>query len=283
MKRMIVLFVLLLGVQITFAQEATETPVCTVSIDGSNVDFTGCNLDDINKVFAVIEEQIAGGFTQVKAPQPVLVGKSGNWDVSLFVGSNDQNKQWGIDIGSKELQLAPDVWPVPFNVDNTGYSSANGYKYDMNLSSNTLCAQQAPCPVLVESNFYRAITADGVVPALGWKCSADNAILRGCALVITNIGTVTANFESHFESGFTITGPFYNGGTLVDTDRKAIEPARQALPVAMWAMMSNIVYSMMEKDNCSDGDGCDSVDITWFVVSGNVPVMKIHTVYPPTK
>lgn len=281
MKRILILFVFLFGVQITFAQEATETPVpCTVSRDGDNVDFTGCNIDDINKVFSVLEEQIAGGFTQVKAPQPVLVGRSGDWEVSLFVGSNDQQKQWGIDIGSNELQLAPDKWVKPFNEDNAGFAATNGYEYDLNKSSNTLCAQSAPCPVLIDSNSYRLTSADGVIPALGWKCSADSATHKGCAILITNIGNVTANFESHFESGFSIAGKFYNGGLLVDKDRKTIEPGRQALPVAMWAMMSNVVHSMMEGDNCSQESGCDAVDMTWFVVSGNVPVMKVHTVYP---
>lgn len=284
-------FLILLVSSFTLVAAAQETPTpsggCTLETVDGQVEIVGdmsaCSLEDINDMYKFLEEQVAGGFDVVELPTPILVGKSGVWDVELYLGATDQHKQIAMELG--QLTIDPVTWSGPFNVDTAGYSSRNGFEYDASQGSNSLCEQKAPCSLIVNPSYFRLTSADGVIPSLGWKCNIREVSVLGCAVSIWQVGDA-ANLPSRFENGFSMTGQYFNGGTLVDGEGNPLPDGKQALPIAMNALMSLAVHNMVNVDggvneggNCSREEGCDGVQLTIIIVSGNEMLMKASTIY----
>lgn len=285
-----VLFLFLVSVTAVSAQEVTPTlsgEGCTLESTAGTVSIVGdmsqCSLESFNDMFEFLEEQVAGGFDFVELPSPVLVGMSGVWEIEFYQGMTNTLKQVAVELG--QLEIDPVTWSAPFNVDTAGYSSRNGFEFDTSQGSNSLCEQKAPCNLIVNPSYFRLVSADGVIPSLGWKCSVDPELVLGCSVSIWQVGDA-ADFPSRFENGFSITGAYFNGGPLVDGEGNPLPEGKQALPVAMNAMTSMVVHNMTnveggvnEGGNCSRAEGCNGVQLTIYIVSGNQLLMKATTVY----
>jgi hypothetical protein len=180
-----------------------------------------------------------------------------DWLIKYFVGVTSEMKAWVFPV------LDPVLWPMFPNVDNGKYLASQGVEYGEDL--DTFCQQGQTCDFVVAARHYRLYTGDydfaGVV-----ACVAKDR--RGCAFMVVNVGEVTAIFrDQHFDTGFTVTGRYWDGNYL---------------PQAIWAVLSHASNNMLNLNsslnpspinnagaNCSVPEGCLSVENTFVLISGN--------------
>lgn len=197
-----------------------------------------------------------------ETPKPVSVaGSSGKlgeeWKIEYFSGATLQMKAWVFQ------PLDPVLWPMFPNVDNGKYLASQGVEYGEDL--DTFCQQGQICDFVVAARHYRLYTGDYNFTGVG-TCVAEDR--RGCALMVVNVGDVTAIFRNqNFDTGFTVTGRYWDGNYLSQ---------------AIWATLSYASNNMLNLNstlnpspinnagaNCSVPEGCLSVENTFVVISGN--------------
>jgi hypothetical protein len=190
----------------------------------------------------------------------------GQWTVSYFTGATQLMKDFvftDIIPGWKEF---PNVdWPAG------KFLASNGLEYGQELSD--FCQKDVTCDFPVAARSFRTITADYNISGIGSCREGGTGI--GCALIIVNMGDVTASFRYQMvDTGHTITGLYWNGN---ENDQA----------ISAWA--SHITYRMIGVPtnnpanpgaSCSVPTGCKGVDITFAILSGNELLVRGHTVYP---
>jgi hypothetical protein len=192
------------------------------------------------------------------ATQVAVTAVSNTWDIQYFDGVTGEMKDWIFN------ELDPAGWPEFPNVDNGNYKAAQGLEYGEDLT--TFCQYQETCDFVVPARHYRIYSGDYTFEGVGsCKGSVEG---KGCALMVVNVGEVTASFEDqHFDSGFTVWGRYWDG---------------KYLNQAIWAGLSHVSNNMLNLDstlnpngttnagaNCSVPSGCTSVEATFVVTSGN--------------
>lgn len=185
-------------------------------------------------------------------------GTTSKWEIQYFAGVTDEMKDWTF----KELD--PEVWPEFPNVDNGSYKAAQGLEYGEDLT--TFCQYKETCDFVVPARHYRIYSGDYSLDGVG-SCE-EGETGKGCALMVINVGEVTASFEDqHFDAGFTVWGRYWDG---------------KYLNQAIWAGLSHVANNMLNLDstlnptnitnagaNCSVPGGCISLEATFVVTSGN--------------
>lgn len=184
----------------------------------------------------------------------------GEWMIQYFGGATDEMHDWTFS------KLDPATWSAFPNVDNGSYPASQGLEYGEDLT--TFCQFQETCDFVVPARHYRLYSGDYELDGVG-SCYARDQ--RGCALMVVNVGEVTASFEDQtFDAGFTVWGRYWDGNYL---------------PQAIWAGLSHVANNMMNLSstlnpggtnagaNCSVPDGCSSVEATFVVTSGNEILM----------
>lgn len=127
------------------------------------------------------------------------------------------------------------------------------------------------CTNVVAPGHYMLYTGDGNIPQL-WDGVGD----PGHALSIWNVGDVEARLDGIFFQGWRLTGRFWNG---------------DALPYGIVALHSHAANNMHDLEsalnpsgfanaggNCSSPDGCEVVEHTVVIASGNAPLAIINFV-----
>lgn len=179
----------------------------------------------------------------------------GQWKVQYFTGATALMKGFQFTDFVPGWKEFPNVdWPAG------KFLAKNGLEYGQELSD--FCQQDQTCDFPVAARSYRTITADYNVSGIGECHEAGTGI--GCALIIVNMGDVTASFRKQMvDTGHTITGLYWNGDEIDQA-------------VSAWA--SHVVYRMVGVPggnpanpgaNCSVPTGCKGVNITFAVTSGN--------------
>ncbi len=189
--------------------------------------------------------------------------KVGNWTILRYTGVTAEMEDWFFN------DLSPADWPEFPNVDNDvlGVPASQGLEYGEDLS--VFCQYKETCDFVVPAMHYRIYSGDYSLDGVGGCTSAEGV---GCALMVVNVGTVTASFEDQmFDAGFTVAGRYWDGAFL---------------PQAIWAGLSHVSNNMLNMDstlnpatitnagaNCSVPGGCESVEATFVVISGNQILM----------
>lgn len=185
----------------------------------------------------------------------------GSWEIQYFAGATSEMKQWDFP------SLFPAVWPEFPNVDNGQYPASQGLEYGEDLS--VFCQQSELCDFIVPARHYRLYTGDYKFDSVG-ECFGEGK--KGCALAVFNVGEVTASFEDQWmDAGFTVAGRYWDGNYLSQ---------------AIWALLSHASSNMLNMDsdlnpsvitnagaNCSVVPGCESVENTFVITSGNQILM----------
>lgn len=191
------------------------------------------------------------------APPSANDVKIGDWEITYYKGATSEMKNW------KFSNLEPIVWPEFPNVDNGVYLASQGLEYGEDLT--TFCQYKETCDFVVPARHYRLYTGDYKLDGVG-SCFGEGK--KGCALMVINVGEITASFEDQtFDAGFTVWGRYWDG---------------KFLPQAVWALLSHASNNMLNMDsilnpttitnagaNCSVVDGCLSVENTFVIISGN--------------
>jgi hypothetical protein len=166
--------------------------------------------------------------------------------------------------------LEPGLWPEFPNVPNSlvpSFAPANGLEYGM---AEHLFAGAIPgnASIVVAARGYVLITGDYNFPGYASCTASDGA---GCAILLFNVGEESATFVGTLSNVFLVSGRYFNGDTL---------------PVAVSALGSHILYNMTSLvqgvnpgANCSSAFGCTAVEMKFFVLSGNVPLVTGHVFY----
>jgi len=193
----------------------------------------------------------------------------GQWTVSYFTGATRMMKDFRFTDFQSGWKEFPNVdWP-------TGdFLAKNGLEYGQELSD--FCQQDQTCDFPVAARSFRTITADYDISGIG-SCKEGGTGI-GCALIITNVGDVTASFRNQMvDTGHTITGLYWNGDELDQA-------------ISAWA--SHIVYRMVgvmtsmpanPGANCSVPNGCKGVNIRFAIISGNELLVLGETIVNPTQ
>lgn len=240
-------------------EEGTRIPTHTVGPDYQ------ATINSLKTQLVAQTEIPTAKATQTIAPEATATEekvKVENWNIETFAGVTDQMKEW---VGALK-NLDPVKWPEFPNVDNSeaNFVAANGLEYGMDES--IYCQQDQTCDIPVAARHYRIITADYNISGID-SCTGSEAG-QGCAIMIINVGEVTANFrDSIIDTGFTVTGRYWNGDKL---------------PEAINGGLSHVANNMLNLDstlnpyksvnagaNCSVVDGCKSVRLAFVIISGN--------------
>lgn len=202
--------------------------------------------------------------TEVPAPtQSPQSVSSGSWEIELFSGATQQMRGWSFQA------LDPVNWPDFPNVDNpqVGFRAADGLEYGMDES--LYCQRNQTCDIVVPAMHYRIISGDY---NLGFDSCEGSVAGEGCAIMLVNVGNVSADFrEIQIDLGFTVFGRYWNGDKM---------------PLAIWAGLSHVVHNMLNLlpqvgsgdvnrgANCSVPQGCQSVRAAFVIMSGNEILVK---------
>lgn len=193
--------------------------------------------------------------------------KTGDWDVMLLEGATEQMRGWFETIQN----LDPENWPEFPNVDNprVGFRASNGLEYG--LDERNFCPQET-CDILVAAGEYQLITGDY---DLGFvSCTAEEGI--GCAIIIVNVGEVTANFEQVIvDNGFSVAGRYWNGDELEQGIWGGLSHASANMLGMVTAL--NPAGSTNAGSNCSVRAGCDGVLARVVITSGNHVLVVAET------
>jgi len=255
---------------------------------------TGPAMDPANPAFqAIVNQAVATQVAQVLASTPATLPgatagpakvtadaaggavvtalqntqKMGQWTVQYFTGATTLMKGFQFtDFVPGWKKFPNEDWPAG------NFLAKNGLEYGQELSD--FCQQDRTCDFPVAARSFRTITADYNISGIG-QC-ADGGTGIGCALIIVNVGDVTASFRKQMvDTGHTITGLYWNG----DENDQAI---------SAWA--SYVVYRMVgipgsnpanPGANCSVPNGCKGVNITFAITSGNELLVLGHAVVQP--
>lgn len=201
--------------------------------------------------------------TQISAQQTPLAAltTSGQWTVSYYDGATAQMRGWNW------RNLEPQNWPTAANEPNplvSWWDVSHGLEWGEDES--LWCGvDDDGCHIVVAPESYILITGDYEIPALGISCSANQGV--GCALLITNVGSVSADFVGTFNNVYEVSGRYFHGDYLPD----AI--------VAGLGHASNVMLDLVSElnpeplanagGNCSNPDGCTGVLNRFVVTSGN--------------
>jgi hypothetical protein len=258
---------------VVYVYEATEVPQATVAPT-----LTPTLEPTVDRV-ALLETQVAvrtcvtvtptlanttkataAPLAKVDDPDPLDTLGVNDWKVTFYEGVTNQMRDW-----AKNLPPVVLDWGKFPNEDFPKYDfeAKDGVEYGMAESS--FCGQDERCDVNVPAMHYRLITGDYSIPGMGECADGD-----GCAIILINVGSVTAMFrDSSVDYGFTVFGRYWNG---------------DAMPVTLRALASNTAYNMLNVEggvnrgsNCSSPDGCEGVWITANILSGNKLLMKAET------
>ena len=193
---------------------------------------------------------------------PVSV-TSGSWEIETSSGATAQMREWSYQA------LDPANWPEFPNVDNplVGFEAKDGLEYGMDES--LYCQRDQTCDIVVPAMHYRIISGDY---DLGFDSCTGSVAGEGCAIMLVNVGTVSADFrEIQIDLGFTVFGRYWNGDEM---------------PLAIWAGLSHVVHNMLNLlpqvgsgevnrgANCSVPQGCESVRAAFVIMSGNEILVK---------
>lgn len=179
----------------------------------------------------------------------------GQWTVSYYTGATQLMKDFVFTDFIPGWKEFPNVdWPAG------NFLAKNGLEHGQALSD--FCQQDVTCDFPVAARSFRTITADYNISGIGECAEAGTGI--GCAVIIVNVGDVTASYRNQMvDTGHTITGLYWNGDELDQ---------------AISAWTSHIVYRMVgiptsnpanPGANCSVPTGCIGVNLTFAVTSGN--------------
>jgi len=198
-------------------------------------------------------------------PAAVSTGSQNGWNVQFLNGATAEMLAYQFPA------LSPRVWNVFPNVDHApaNFLAANGLEYGEDESQTCGSATDA-CDLVVAARSYVLITGDYALDGIG-SCTAANG--RGCALMLVNVGDVSAEFTGILNNVFIVQGLYWNGG-------------QNFLPTAVVAGLSHANYRMLNLANtranpganCSVPGGCITTDTRAVVTSGNQPLVAINTV-----
>ena len=191
----------------------------------------------------------------------------GQWKVQYFTGATTLMKDFKFTDFISGWKEFPNVsWPAG------NFLAKNGLEYGQELSD--FCQQDVTCDFPVAARSFRTITADYNISGIGQCAEGGTGI--GCALIIVNMGDVTASFRDQMvDTGHTITGLYWNG-----------DEVDQA--ISAWA--SHVFYRMVgipsvvpanPGANCSVWDGCKGVNITFAIISGNELLVLGNSIVQP--
>ncbi len=214
----------------------------------------------------------------VEAYQIVETEKVNGWTINWTDqarkdrGDGTTYEQWAKATYPEWSAVKPELWPTAPNVPNPlvpEFKTADGMEIPDSGLRN-FCQEIAgnECTVPVAAGAYFEYTGDGEIPGL-WK-SKDG---MGNALVIVNVGDVTADFTGTFLQGWALKdGRYFKGGTL---------------PIGIVATISHADNNMLNKEstlnpgeglpnagaNCSVREGCKKVHNTVIIMSGGAPLL----------
>lgn len=217
----------------------------------------------------------AGFHAAMASPESEVV--QGNWDIHYYSGATDQIQEWIFQ------DVAPDLWQTFPNVPNLSYPDflvtegdqvPHGLEFGMQESA--YCQQHETCDIIVPARHYRIITGDYNIPGVG-SCTGSESGL-GCAIMLVNVGEVSSNFEdAHVDAGWTVFGRYWHGDWLWE---------------AIWGALSHVTANMLNMPtsinpsgsvnagaNCSVPNGCETVDDTFVILSGNEVLMTGNQQY----
>jgi hypothetical protein len=230
-------------------------------------------------------QQTAGAGTTV-AGQTVGVTTTSSTEGGAVVTSQQETQtmgQWTVSYFTGATQLMKDFeftnfvagWSEFPNEDwlAGNFLAKDGLEYGQELSD--FCQQDTYCDFPVAARSFRTITADYNIAGIG-SCQEGGTGV-GCALIIVNMGDVTASFRDQVvDTGHTITGLYWNGNEI---DR------------AINAWSNHVVYRMVGVPgnnpanpgaNCSVPGGCVGVNVRFAIISGNELLVLGETTINPT-
>jgi len=212
---------------------------------------------------AVVSESAGGAVvTNLQNTQDM-----GQWKVQYFTGATALMKDFRFtDFVPGWVAFPNEDWPAG------NFQASNGLEHGQELSD--FCQQDQTCDFPVAARSFRTITADYNISGIGQCAEGGTGI--GCAVIIANVGDVTASYRNQMvDTGHTITGLYWNGNELDQAIRA-------------WA--SHVVYRMVgipaagpanPGANCSVPEGCKGVDITFAITSGNELLVLGHSIVQP--
>lgn len=194
-------------------------------------------------------------------------GQMAAWEIQYYTGATQMMKDWVFSNPDPTWVEFPNVdWPAG------KFVAAHGLEYGQELSD--FCQQDMRCDFPVAARSFRSITADYSIAGVG-ECQEGGTGI-GCAVILINVGDVSAEFrDQQVDTGHTITGLYWHGDFLDE---------------AISALASHVSYRMIGVPsgnpaspgaNCSVPAGCEGVDITFVVLSGNELLLRGHTVVRP--
>ncbi len=201
--------------------------------------------------------------SEVQVEAASVVVTSGTWGIEMHSGATAQMREWSF------AALDPANWPEFPNVDNplVGFEAEDGLECGMDES--LYCQRERTCDIVVPAMHYRIISGDY---DLGFDSCTGSVAGEGCAIMLVNVGDVSATFsEIQIDLGFTVFGRYWNG---------------EAMPLAIWAGLSHVVHNMLNLlpqsgsgdvnrgANCSVPEGCQSVRAAFVIMSGNEILLK---------
>lgn len=191
----------------------------------------------------------------------------GQWTIKYFEGATTLMKSFKFSdyiAGWKEF---PNVdWEAG------NFQAENGLEYGQELSD--FCQQDKTCDFPVAARSFRTITADYNIAGIGECHEGDTGI--GCAIILVNMGDVTASFRNQMvDTGHTITGLYWNGDEIDQA-------------ISAWS--SHVIYRMVgvrdnspanPGSNCSVWNGCKGVNLRFVILSGNELLVLGESVINP--
>ena len=192
------------------------------------------------------------------------VKNSNGWTGMFYEGATDQIKSW-----MSGLKVPDKNWPEPPNADSPSHSfvKANGMYWPNGESHYGQWGSKAD--LNVPALHVRVYTGDFELSGIG-ECRKVAETDPGCALIIVNVGDMTAMFrDGMYDYGWTTTGPYFNGDEMIST---------------LWAVSSHVSHNMLNVAggtnlgaNCSVAEGCPGVHITLAIISGNQVLSVVQT------
>lgn len=210
-----------------------------------------------------------GGSPAVSLPLAQGTVQQNGWTVTYYPGATDKMRAFVMP----PLNVAG--WDVFPNVDHAGSVAANLVEYGMDESQNCGSADDL-CDLTVPPLSYVLITGDYNLTGIG--ACAGTVGGRGCAAVITNDGTVSADLTGILNNVHIVQGRFWNGDTL---------------PEAVMALLSHASHNMTDQasalnpngtanagGNCSVATGCEEgTQNDWYELSGNELLLHAQVMY----
>lgn len=228
------------------------------------------------------------------------------WKVTTYNGVTDQMIGWFQNPVLK--QLAPQLWPTFPNVPNPlvpDFRVVDCTTLDKNAKPGSLCVpdgmyyglderNQCPqdlCAAIVPARGYLEVTGDW---DLGFASHYAVTDKLGSALLIINVGNVTADFEDvRLVHAFTLEGRYFNGETLHWGIWSITSHAAAAMlnypvyipdpndPTGNRKVLSagDSPDDVNAGSNCSVPEGCKGIHSTVIITSGNQVLLVATTIF----